>query len=114
MWVYVTGILFWFIIEASAEILGGPDLHIRAGSELRLVCTFRHSTESPSYVFWYHERRMINYDPGVKVTSNKSSSTLSLEDADNVHSGNYSCNPSNAIPASINIHVLNATEGKFC
>lgn len=102
------------ITEALAEILGAPDLHIRAGSLLRLVCTLRHSTESPSFVFWYHEDRMINYDPGVKVIPNKSSSVLLLQEADNVHSGNYTCSPSNAIPASINIHVLNATEGKFC
>lgn len=97
------------VTEASAEILGAPDLHLRAGSSLRLVCTLRQSTEPPSYVFWYHEKRMINYDPGVQVIADRSSSVLLLQDADKSHNGNYTCSPSNAIPASINVHVLNAT-----
>ncbi|XP_065169072.1 hemicentin-2-like [Atheta coriaria] len=99
------------VTEASAEILGAPDLHLRAGSSLRLVCTLRQSTEPPSYVFWYHEQRMINYDQGVQVIADRSSSILLLQDADKTHNGNYTCSPSKAIPASINVHVLNATAG---
>ncbi|XP_018562030.1 Down syndrome cell adhesion molecule-like [Anoplophora glabripennis] len=98
------------VTEASAEIMGSPDLHVRAGSLLRLVCTLRHSTEPPEYVFWYHEQRMINHDPGVSVTADRASSVLQLEEADTSHNGNYTCYPSNAIPAYINVHVLNATE----
>ncbi|XP_017784031.1 PREDICTED: titin-like [Nicrophorus vespilloides] len=98
------------VIEASAAILGGPDVHLRAGSLLRLVCRLHQSTEQPSYVFWYHEDRMINYDLGVEVIPNRDSSILLLQDADKSHAGNYTCHPSNAIPASINVHVLNATE----
>lgn len=92
--------------------MGAPDLHLRAGSSLRLVCTLRQSTEPPSYVFWYHEKRMINYDQGVQVIADRSSSVLLLQEADKSHNGNYTCSPSNAIPASINVHVLNATAGK--
>ncbi|RZC05020.1 ig, and/or I-set domain containing protein, partial [Asbolus verrucosus] len=95
--------------EALAEIQGAPDLYMRAGSSLRLVCTLRHSTEPPAFVFWYHEQRMINYDPGVTVKESRSSSVLLLQDADKSHNGNYTCSPSNAVPASINVHVLNAT-----
>jgi hypothetical protein len=98
--------------EALAEIQGAPDLYMRAGSSLRLVCTLRHSTEPPAFVFWYHEQRMINYDPGVTVKEGRSSSVLLLQDADKSHNGNYTCSPSNAVPASINVHVLNATAGK--
>lgn len=98
--------------EAVAEIQGAPDLFLRAGSSLRLVCTLRHSTEPPAFVFWYHEQRMINYDQGVTVKEGHSSSILHLQDADKSHNGNYTCGPSNAVPASINVHVLNATAGK--
>ncbi|KAH0811991.1 hypothetical protein GEV33_010800 [Tenebrio molitor] len=97
------------VVEALAEIQGAPDLYMRAGSSLRLVCTLRHSTEPPAFVFWYHEQRMINYDPGVTVKEGRSSSVLLLQDADKSHNGNYTCSPSNAVPASINVHVLNAT-----
>nr|XP_023026948.1 uncharacterized protein LOC111514936 [Leptinotarsa decemlineata] len=98
------------VTEAIAEIIGSPDIHIRAGSLLRLVCTLKHSTEPPSYVFWYHEQRMINHDTGVSVTADKSSSVLQLQEADTSHNGNYTCYPSKAIPAYVNVHVLNSTE----
>ncbi|KAF5294436.1 hypothetical protein FQA39_LY13421 [Lamprigera yunnana] len=98
------------VTEAVAEVLGAPDLHLRAGSVLRLVCTLRDSTETPSYVFWYHEHNMINYETGVKVFPDRSSSVLELQETDQRHSGNYTCSPSNAVPASINVHVLNSTE----
>ncbi|XP_068081540.1 neuronal growth regulator 1 [Anabrus simplex] len=97
------------VIEATAEIVGAPDLHLKSGSLLRLVCALKHSTEAPVYVFWYHEDRMINYDKerGVAVHNNKTSSTLVMAQAQKVDSGNYTCVPSNARPASITVHVLN-------
>lgn len=100
--------------EASAEILGAPDLHIKSGSTLRLVCTIRQSTEAPAFVFWYHEDRMINYDTtrGVSVLSEKASSVLVIKDIEKTDNGNYTCSPSNTIAGSINVHVLNATAGK--
>lgn len=55
---------------------------------------------------------MINHDPGISVINDHISSTLQLEEADKSHSGNYTCSPSNAVPAHVNVHVLNATEGK--
>lgn len=91
--------------------MGAPDLYLRAGSSLRLTCTLKDSTEAPAYVFWYHEDRMINYDEGVTVRGDRFSSVLQLEEADKSHNGNYTCSPSNAIAASINVHVLNATAG---
>ncbi|KAK9693912.1 Immunoglobulin V-set domain [Popillia japonica] len=97
------------VTEATAEILGAPDLHLKAGSLLRLVCTFRQSTEPPAYVFWYHEQRMINYDEGVKVTMDRTSSVLLVPETDKSHNGNYTCSPSNVVPSSINVHVLNST-----
>ncbi|CAG2059444.1 unnamed protein product, partial [Timema podura] len=94
---------------ATAELVGSPDLHIKSGSTLRLVCKLHQSTEAPVYVFWYHEEKMINYDKerGVSVHGDKSSSSLVIAEAQKSDSGNYSCVPSNAKPASINVHVLN-------
>ncbi|KAF7272821.1 hypothetical protein GWI33_014425 [Rhynchophorus ferrugineus] len=104
---------FPIVSEAVAEISGSPDLHIRAGSRMRIVCRLRHNTEPPDYVFWYHNQRMINHDQGVLVTADRTSSTLRIEDVDPSYSGNYTCYPSNATPAYANVHVLNATEGTF-
>jgi len=52
---------------------------------------------------------MINYDPSrhINVTHYKSSSILVLHNVQKSDSGNYSCVPSNAHPASIFVHILN-------
>ncbi|RZF44844.1 hypothetical protein LSTR_LSTR000796 [Laodelphax striatellus] len=97
------------VVEAAAEISGAPDLHIKSGSVMRLVCKVRQSTETPVYVFWYQGQRMINYDKerGVAVTADRKGSVLTVQSAADTDSGNYTCVPSNAHPASINVHVLN-------
>ncbi|KAJ4434705.1 hypothetical protein ANN_23273 [Periplaneta americana] len=95
--------------EARAEILGGPDKFVKSGSSLRLTCVLKKSTEPPVYVFWYHESRMINYDMGrgVRVRHGRYTSELVVTEAHKHDSGNYSCVPSNAHPASISVHILN-------
>ena len=52
---------------------------------------------------------MINYEgaAGVKVISDAASSTLIIERAQSVHSGNYSCVPYNVNPSSVIVHILN-------
>lgn len=52
---------------------------------------------------------MINYDAarGVRVRHARYSSELLVEEAQRHDSGNYTCAPSNAHPASINVHILN-------
>ena len=95
-------------LEASAEITGAPDLYIKSGSTLRIVCSLKQNTETPVYVFWYHNDRMINYDKErVSVSNDKSISVLQIYEADKTDSGNYSCVPSNAKQANVNVHVLN-------
>ncbi|KAA0191686.1 hypothetical protein HAZT_HAZT008745 [Hyalella azteca] len=100
--------------EAEAEILGSPEKHVKAGSILRLVCILRHTTESPAYVFWYRDQQMINYNEqqSVVVESDEHTSVLLVTRADRQHSGNYTCLPSNARPASILVHILNGELGE--
>ncbi|XP_075215045.1 zwei Ig domain protein zig-8-like [Lycorma delicatula] len=97
------------LVEARAEIVGGPDKIINSGSTLRLTCLLRQTTEPPAFVFWYHDDRMINYDSGrgVSVSQGRHHSELSLSPA---HPGNYTCAPSNARPASINVHILDGEQ----
>ncbi|XP_055688448.1 neuronal growth regulator 1-like [Lutzomyia longipalpis] len=98
------------IVEAVAEIIEAPDLHINEGSTLRLECKLKRATESPLYVFWYHDSRMVNYDhdEGVFVSSSKhaTSSVLTVRNATIHHGGNYTCSPANARQASVIVHVL--------
>lgn len=66
------------------------------------------AAEPPSYVFWYREERMINYDnePGVKFELRRNGSVLVVEKVKLSHGANYTCSPSNARPAHIVIHVI--------
>lgn len=40
------------VVEAVAEIVGMPDVHIDEGSTLKLECKIIQATENPTYVFW--------------------------------------------------------------
>lgn len=96
------------VTEAYSVIPGGPDLHVKQGSSLRLECQLIASTEAPSFIFWYREGRMINYDnePGVRVEASKNGSILVVDKVKLSHDANYTCSPSNAKPACIMIHVI--------
>nr|CAD7255756.1 unnamed protein product [Timema shepardi] len=73
------------------------------------------SPTPPQYVFWYHNDRMINYDTsrgGITVETEpgpKTQSRLTIRDAHDTDSGNYTCSASNTEPASIFVFV---SEGK--
>ena len=99
----------WPRAEARAEIDGGPEKYVKSGSTLKLTCHIRQNSVAPDFVFWYHDGRMINYEGalGVSVIGDAASSTLIVGKAHSLHSGNYSCVPSNVRPASVIVHILN-------
>ncbi|XP_042203817.1 protein turtle homolog B-like [Homarus americanus] len=100
------------VLEATSEILGGPEKYMTVGSSLRLVCVLRDNTQPPTYVFWYHNHHMINYHATreVRVENNRGLSVLFLSNVRPADSGNYTCAPSNARPAHIHIQVLKGGE----
>lgn len=98
-------------------MVGGPDMFVRAGAIINLTCIISRSPDPPAFVFWYHNDRMINYDYNSigrgEITVNKhpekmdtAISRLVIRGAKLSDSGNYTCTPSNAPPASIWLHVL--------
>ncbi|XP_045481682.1 hemicentin-1-like isoform X3 [Harmonia axyridis] len=101
------------VVVPTAQILGGPDLHVDKGSTINLTCSIRFSPEPPAYIFWYHHDDVISYDStrgGVSVITEKGDVTTSfllIQHADISDSGKYSCSPSNADVASVRVHVLN-------
>ncbi|EGI68574.1 hypothetical protein G5I_02768, partial [Acromyrmex echinatior] len=100
------------ITEAYSVIPGGPDLHVKQGSSLRLECQLMAAAESPNYVFWYRETRMINYDnePGVRFELKGNGSVFIVEKVKLSHGANYTCLPNNARPAHIVLHVIEEEE----
>ncbi|XP_076665448.1 zwei Ig domain protein zig-8 isoform X2 [Andrena cerasifolii] len=101
------------VVEPKTEILGAPDLYINRGSTINLTCVVLQSPEPPSFIFWNHNDVIISYDStrgGVSVVTEKGDSTTSfllVQEAKPSDSGRYTCNPSNAQPKSITVHVLN-------
>lgn len=97
-------------------IRGSPDLFVKRGSSMNLQCIVSPPSALQDYVFWYHNRKVINYDnmgDGSRVQVDTPSdfstvSTLTITDIDVKDSGNYTCKPSTAIEASIRLHVLDA------
>ncbi|XP_044739915.1 sialoadhesin-like [Chrysoperla carnea] len=110
-----TGIVSLFvnlqIVVPEAFILGSSERHVDAGSVIRLVCVVEKSPTPPQYVFWYHNERMINYDMsrgGIHVETEpgpQTQSRLTIRDARDSDSGNYTCTASNTESASIHVYV---------
>lgn len=100
------------VTEAWADIVGSEEKVFRAGTSVQLVCVIRDVTQPPSFIFWYHNKRMINYDQGdgvqveVSGVSNKSmKSVLTMTNIAMTQAGTYTCSPSMARPDSVNVTV---------
>lgn len=53
--------MFLYLAAPTAIIQGGPDFYVQKGSTINLTCSIRLSPdEAPAYIFWYHEKEVIN------------------------------------------------------
>ncbi|XP_053670644.1 zwei Ig domain protein zig-8-like [Anopheles nili] len=101
------------IVEPVTEINGGPDLFINKGSTINLTCIVKYAPEPPPAVVWKHNRDDINFDSprgGISLVTEKgilTTSRLLVQKAIASDSGLYTCEPSNANPASVRVHILN-------
>ncbi|KAK8392407.1 hypothetical protein O3P69_014643 [Scylla paramamosain] len=121
--------------EPETVIAGGPDVYINVGSRLVLTCLVKFTPESPAFIFWYHDRKLVSYERTRSSSSSISSSSshasrsrgegealevsmergevttssLLVQAARQSHSGRYTCTPANSRPASVNVHVLQGT-----
>ncbi|GFY53597.1 uncharacterized protein TNIN_406241 [Trichonephila inaurata madagascariensis] len=102
------------IIVVEAYISEGPVLYIKSGSPVNLTCHVRDQVGTV-FLFWYHNGRVLDIDEkkhrGIDVfTDFGPASTISrlfIAKAKLSDSGNYSCQPSYALPANITLQVLN-------
>ncbi|CAL4148419.1 unnamed protein product, partial [Meganyctiphanes norvegica] len=96
------------VANTYAEISGPPVRAVASGSSLMLTCSVKDMVEPPSFVFWYQGDTMVNYDDrrGVHVTKGRDYSVLRVDEVTDGHAGNYTCTPSNAAPASVQVHVV--------
>ncbi|KAK0089057.1 hypothetical protein PV325_009420 [Microctonus aethiopoides] len=103
---------------AQAKILGPEDVYVKKGSTISLTCTVNVQSTPPSSVTWHHGSSIVDFDSpsvhhrgGVSLETEKTesgtTSKLLVTQARSSDSGNYTCIPSNANPASVMVHVLN-------
>jgi len=100
------------VVYPEAYIKGGEEYHVDEGSPISLTCVLDSTPSPPQYIFWYHNDRMVNYhvERGVKVetyTTNQETteSKLSFSNASKRDEGNYTCSPSNSVPATVQLYV---------
>jgi hypothetical protein len=105
--------LIFVFAEAKARILGQADLHVKTGSTISLSCVISQGPHDLGTVFWYHGPTIIDYDSsrgGVKIETEwteELTSRLRITNARITDSGNYTCIPTIAAPASVMVHVIN-------
>ncbi|XP_043498960.1 lachesin-like isoform X4 [Polistes fuscatus] len=99
---------------AQAKILGQEDVYVKKGSTISLTCTVNVQSTPPSSVAWRHGGAVVDFDSprgGISLETEKTesgtTSRLLVTQARLTDSGNYTCTPSNANPASVMVHVLN-------
>ncbi|KAG7300294.1 hypothetical protein JYU34_015879 [Plutella xylostella] len=98
------------VVVSKAEILSGPELFVRAGSDINLTCIARHAPDPPSFIYWYRGTNVVNYAQrgGISVETEQRTRTsrLLIARASPRDSGNYTCAPSSSDSASVVVHVV--------
>ena len=104
----------FFAIAAQANIWGPEDVYVKKGSTISLTCSINVHSTPPGSVLWYHGASVVDFDSprgGISLETEKTesgtTSKLLVTKAALTDSGNYTCVPSNANPASVWVHVLN-------
>ncbi|XP_076063782.1 protein amalgam-like [Oratosquilla oratoria] len=99
------------VIVSQAHIDGPKEIHMVSGSNINLTCTVTGNPDPPQYIYWSMGSIIINYSSrgGISIVTDKKSRTsrLVVTRATIADSGNYTCAPANAEPATVSVYILN-------
>uniref|UniRef100_A0A182VW27 Ig-like domain-containing protein n=1 Tax=Anopheles minimus TaxID=112268 RepID=A0A182VW27_9DIPT len=108
---FTASLIDFLSTAARAKIIGSQEVHVKKGSTISLSCVVNVHASSIS---WYHGSSIVDFDSargGISLETEKTeggtSSRLMLTRATLRDSGNYTCVPTGAISASVQVHVLN-------
>ena len=108
------------VTQPRASILGSREKHVNLGDSVTISCELRNSVGTPEFVFWYHNSTMVNFLPGVSVSThllgpdpdalwvappNTTVSTLLIFSTKPEHAGNYTCAPPHSSSDSVRLYV---------
>ena len=95
-------------------IAGPSEVHVRQDSTLSLTCSLHGPQEVNSTLEWYHNEQRIDLEQvrgAISLASERREhfikSRLLIPRAAVHDGGNYSCVPTQALPVSVLVHVLN-------
>ncbi|XP_053593130.1 zwei Ig domain protein zig-8 isoform X2 [Microplitis demolitor] len=108
------------VVEPRAKIMGPSDIYVKTGSVLTLTCLMSQGPHDLGTVAWFRDNQPvmtsarsdndIDQQPRITVETEWSealTSRLRIFSAKLSDSGNYSCVPTVAKRASVNVHVIN-------
>lgn len=97
------------VIEPTCSISGEKSVYLNVGSSHSINCTVV-SPEPPHHIFWYFNHQPLPHKMDWVVSSllnaNSSWSVVQVGKVRLKHSGTYECRPSNSVPDSVNLIVL--------
>lgn len=71
------------------------DPQVSAGEVTSVTCTV-HKGDLPLNITWLHNGKLVNEKYGIFVQTRKKISSLSIDDVNEDHTGNYTCTVQNA------------------
>ena len=95
-------------------MIGPSEVYVKQGSTLSLTCLVSQAVEHAA-IFWYHDMNVIDdsnlrpvrIDLLFESATSTLTSRLRINNLQPAHSGNYTCLPTAADPASAIVHVIN-------
>lgn len=105
-------LLLVFGAESKARILGPAELYVKSGSAVSVTCIISQGPHDLGSVSWYRDMDMLHVltERRMRIDTDWTdalTSRLRISGATPADSGNYSCVPTVAAPASVNVHVIN-------
>ncbi|XP_068239833.1 uncharacterized protein [Palaemon carinicauda] len=95
--------------ESKAVILGPPEVTLYQGQRLELNCTVMDALDPPRYVMWLLNGSVV---PRMVAKTTPFSKTLRVMQVGPGHSGEYSCDPYLAIPATVRVKVIGEKDAR--
>lgn len=107
----------YLFAESKARILGHSELYVKTGSSVTITCVISQGPHDLGTVLWYRDSIPVHNSPlppqgtpRLYINSEWTdglTSRLHITRALVADTGNYSCVPTSAEPASVNVHVIN-------